>query len=364
MFCHYFYACMLLSPMVCTANEKDNYELLKQVALANKANQEAIMTWKGRVSFVTFSTSTKLAIENLEQHYNIEYTYDRFQDKTLFVCTRQLRKGIMDGNNIEDNKPSYYGGLRLSDGIYTRGPWQAIDEYARPNLIFKKRDDSAHSDFSIDYIPFRYFNVQQMDTFSRMMFFYEHMKGQSAIGKKVTRRNNIVSFDNILTSSESGVVTSIGKYEFDLSRGGNPILVEVIVPDEWHYKSENTFELINNIWVPKTVYVESKSLQNGKVVDISRVKIDWKEQQLNMEIDPQVFDLEKIGVQQGDRVIDRRTNVEYRYDESLKLPGVAKPGRFWTTAAVLGMGGAALLIALLVLWLRRRKRRRADHAMA
>ncbi len=344
------YCGILYSLEVASLALYDDIELLKQVAMLNKANQEAIMTWKGKVSFISTTIRKKTAIMDIEDNYNINYAYDKKLDKTMFFCMRLYSKGISKGENVDDKKPLYYGGIRCPEGIYTRGPWQEDGQNTdsvRHNTVFNKRDDFQHSDFSISFMPFRYFNLQQMNTNDRLMFFYNGMKNNSIKSLKVTRQNDIVTL-HALDSTKSGSRSTVGKYVFDLAKGGNPILVEVTVPGEWKYKSENTFEFINNVWVPSAVQVENISIENESTVSESRVKITWLEQQINMPVNPQLFDIDQIGTQKGDKVIDRRTQVEYRYDENLELPSLPAKGRFWSYFMVAGLIVTALLVILLV----------------
>lgn len=349
-----------------SSNEiKGDIELLKTLALMNKANQDAIMTWKGRVSFITTLTSSDLDIIGMESHYNIEYAYDISKNTSMYYATQTLKRGKRGGKEFYEDDYVYHAGIRLPEGIYTRGPWRAHDDDGssmQPNLIFKQNDDHKQSDFSVQFNAYRYFNIHGMNAYNRLMFYYDVANNNPNKDITITNENNVVTI--VIQSSLKSGTNATSKYVFDLNKGGCPLLIEVIMPNESEYRAECSFQKYDTIWVPVSAQVYAKTYKNGEMVSITELKLNWLEQELNKYIHADTFDAKTIGTKKGDKVIDRRTNVEYRYDESLKLPGVAKPGRFWTTAAVLGLGGAALLIALLVLWLRRRKRRRADHAMA
>ncbi len=349
---------IIYNPCHIYAQLQGDRELIKMVAMKHKGNYDSIMTWSAKVMMEnSFSVTEKGVINHIKREVHVEFKSDRVQDKYFYKSVRYNETITINDQNSGNTDQLYEGAVVIGDIYYKLIPYypkKSGGELYRPGLIILQKADVQHADFSPEFDPYMYFKMNaQEEVYSRMMFLYDYSSHAGLTGWSVAKKNNY-----IIITWEQG--SSINRHVFDINKGSN-LVEESGETENVSVQRIYDYVKIGSVWVPHKTYSKNNNKQDGKY---HIRKTTWSEHALNREIPDSVYAFSQLGLKSGDLIRDARTGINFPYDESADLKKSVKPGRFWTTAAVLGLGGAALLIALLGLWLRRRKRRRADHAMA
>jgi hypothetical protein len=331
-----------------TAQIVGDVELLKQVAVLNRANREAISTWEGQARIETrHRTNVGGSASDTIRVSGVEFAFDRASKRLMYVRTQTEERVTKGGEVVVNRQTRSWGRILTDDIVYEVQPWEGEPNrggQARPVLLLDAPSKQMRGDFGPDFTPFLYLEVQGIDVYQRMMGFYDHAaelkRGKTSVARD--GRRVVLDFD-------TGNIASV--YVFDLDQGANP--VEVRVRDKnIRRTSTREFQLVSGVWLPSRASAMHQHDAQG--ID-TEVKVVFTKHSVNKSISAEEFMPERLGIRKGDLVRDRRTGVEYYFEGS---PGLARGWwlRNWRNVVV---GAAGLLAALFTFlaWRIRRSRR-------
>lgn len=346
--------CLAGFPATLTAQITGDRELLRLVAVQNRANRDAIITWSGSLQesqhlVGRFGTDDV----DLVREWQVDYSFDRVR-RLYAVRYRQLREsGKKNGQPFTDDTLVTWGAIRLPDVFlrvpHWREPVAPDDRPMRPDLVLCNLADERKNIMSPDFDPFHFFMIISSDTHDRLMAFYKASldPARQPIPTLVERKGNLVS---VRIGIEPVTELSV----FDLDQGANP--VEIDGKGSNHRNVIKTsFVQVSGVWVPATASIVSRH-NSGPQSDRT---LTWTSNNINKDLDEHAFSPTWLGIRKGDKVRDKRTGAEYLYDEETDPLTPPRRSRTWVYAVV---GGAGLLTLLLMLAGWRWRRRTAQEA--
>jgi hypothetical protein len=336
----------ILAPAPSYAQLSGDPELLRLVAVENRANRESILTWRCEAHFVTRHVENSPRLKaDLTQHCHGEFMYDRRTNRFMFVRTRTLEKGLRDGKPVDDSRPLTWGTIVTEDEVFVALPYHGRDKDEPLKPFLKIDEPSKHQRSSItgpDLDPFAYLEVQDFDVYKRLMAFHATATEPWPGSRTVRREGNRIALEM--------KTNGIGRYVFDLDQGANP--TEVLAEGQGiKTHSVREFAKVDGIWVPRS---DTSTYQNGQQGRSVEVTVNFTKHVLNKPLPADAFAPERLGIRKGDLVRDARTRVEYRFEGT---PGLGLAGllKTWKPLVVLGCLVLALIVCLIG-WRWRRRR--------
>ncbi|HMP02982.1 MAG TPA: hypothetical protein PKD86_03825 [Gemmatales bacterium] len=329
-------------------------ELLEQLIVQRRANWEAIRTWQGEVSKqARIQTRVRDSRWDLRRTYHITHFFDRASDQYLFTHDCTLETGFK-GDQAPDGEYSIaIAKLRVADTWYTFGPWhykgRKVEGGTRPDVRPTLTTDSsstAHPVVGDHFDPFYFLGIQGSMGEKGLSYWIENRE-ELGDSLKIAHQGAMVVIES--GKKQEGMIHAV--YKFDLQGGGNLVDLEVNGPQGYHSRVQSRFERIAGVWLPVEA---SFVLEIPDRESRNHVTLKWISNVVNEPLPKDAFSWHRLGVRKGDRVFDRRTNVEYTFDgeEETTVAAAGAAASRWPW--VVGTGSAAVLLALLGLWLRRR----------
>ena len=345
-------------PVAVNAQITGDRELLRQAALASRANREAILTWQGEAEITTRITGpideagTFTGDWDVTRRSKVTFAFDRAARRHIFLQTQEEESGRKGNAPADGRAPLQWGILRADDTEYDVGHWYVNGKEGHPKRpVMMVQNITNHStELSTNFNPFHLFDYLQNDPYGLLMMYYEAPKVSSEV--TITRSGDLVT----LSSKSLG-----GRSVYVFSLGQSGVLVKLDTGDSaqtTHRTVDREFALVNAVWVPIKSRSVSVNVRNGKR-RVTECEINITKQTINRSISPEVFTPIQLGIRKGDKVRDRRTGAEYLYDEETD-PLVPRRTPVWVYTAV----GGAVLATLLVMLAGWRWRRRAAREVA
>lgn len=343
------YICLGMEAILCIAlltcpvhgQVQGDSRLLQQVALTERANQQAIQTWQSEANVESLLVGAIRGEHwNISDTYKVDYDFDRSTNRSRFLWTQLSETGKKGSKQVDDKTIMREGAIRTEDAVYRLDAWSPPPpgREVRKYLRIVASSDRHRGEMSSDFDPFVFFTISSgLDVHDRLIFYFEHRDAhKSRIGEiSVTRSGNRV------TLKESAPIVQTTT-TFDLDQGGNAVF-QHSNDDEVETYRDRTFEQVSGVWVPKSVSFRHLNKKTGVR---SEQKVTWTHQRVNQELPEGIFALESLGIHKGDRIIDTRTGVEYFYD-STQSP---LPERRKAQAKTLVVTAVAGCLALLLLF--------------
>lgn len=308
---------LFLSPLGAThrifAAMKGDKELLSLVADVYRGNKGRIQGWSGQI-LVT------------DTDYLDGQQLNKTESKVEFVADTSSRQLRWDWNvrskegDTTRSKLTMFNGLLNKDGFaFVR---QDVGERAPIKTIeIVPRNEFSAGPLSNTFDPMYFLGYRGEDVADRFRMFHDHYSEPGLAGWTVSRQVDLVT----LEYENNGMVN---RYIVDLAQGGTLLRYEASSPTEGgdelleSEKMEWTYEYANEVWVPKTTRYEKLErfeVRNGKPVlsDHERRatrEIKWIDNRINERISDDEFDLNKLGIRDGDVIADKLTGTTYRYN--------------------------------------------------
>jgi thiol-disulfide isomerase/thioredoxin len=322
---------------------RDHVELLRYVAAQNQQNKGKIRTWKGMATVEDRESADEEGV-GYDSSTTVGFVFDQARKSVRWNETLDKWMRIERGQRIPQATPQIFNGMVTPGGLYRfaqsddvlddsdkrpmvlticepdDGSWGRLvkDSYGRQQPPF--RDFNPMAGFDVGMFPFGDFSVLSSIDFlmlrgglgQDLSVYLALADSPGLAGIKV-----ILSGDTIMI--DIGDADVCVRYTLSLSQGCNPIACDSILPvghSEWRW----TYESVDGIWVPKTF--SETSHRKGKC-DEQR-KVTFVENRVNLSVEPGAFDLYRLGIQVGDKVVDQRTGQEYIYLGEDSVPNPAK----------------------------------------
>ncbi len=301
---------ILLTSLPCSAEIQGDKELLKTVALANKANFESILTWRSDVYEEQKATEGDSYKRTLNSQCIM--VYDQLKQAVRWNKTPKEYLLEEDGkrkNYDMDNSTDYTSSMFINSTYYNyvsnRQPGDPNDKFYILTI-----DDAKKAQGLLNYTfdPRLLITLNGEPVYNSLMFFYEHAKDVNNIS--VSRSGDIVTLEYLDNKLDD-------KRVFDLSKGGNLV--------EWYNKgtAENdrkcTYENKSGVWVLKTYY-KTYSGQAQRGIDLETRLLKFDNSVVNVPFKDDEFTVAKMGIKNGEMIQDHISGKIYKYDGTFQEP--------------------------------------------
>ncbi|MBN2183391.1 MAG: redoxin domain-containing protein [Sedimentisphaerales bacterium] len=284
-------------------------ELLKTVALKNKANFDSILTWKGEA--FEERTSTRGDWYDYMMKNKCTFAYDQLRDAVRWNKEPQEYRFTNHGESMVPIL-AFYNSTMIKDRTYFNyygneqpNDKSKIDYYlviGDPALAKGEQDHCLDPRVFLTY-------PGGVTIHSRLMLLYNHANDKTEVGRSVKREGDLV----ILQFSDE---TRMSREVYDLSAGGNMV--------DYYSKSPTveitmnyTYEEKSGVWILKSFKKQNiNHRKNGEVSKWARTT-NWTNSVVNVPFEEDEFTMEKLGVKQGARVSDHRIPRVYIYKGTL-----------------------------------------------
>jgi len=294
---------------MCLADIQGDVELLKTVALKNKANFESLLTWKGEA--FEERTSTRGDWYEFMIKNKCTFAYDQLGDAVRWNKEPQEGRCIKNGEPRPDilGTSKNYNSKMLKDRTYFE-----YSGFEQPNdkskvdydlVIGEPAMAKGEQDHCLD--P-RYFLTYTggITIHRRLMLLYNHANDKTEVGRSVKREGDLV----ILQFSPDE--TKMSREVYDLSAGGNMVEYYSKTPTVEITKNY-TYEEKSGVWILKSF--KKKNINHRKDGEVSKWTrtINWTNSVVNVPFEEDEFTVEKLGLKQGDRISDHKIGMVYIY---------------------------------------------------
>ncbi len=307
---------LLGQPVSVLAVVHGDAELLRAVAMKNKANNEAILTWKGNV--IIHDSTKRTDGYDREVERKASFAFGRVEDAVRWCMETSAVRFIDGGKSVPDPEAGYYGGMLKDDRYYTYKIYKKEKRYKSHHLVILDKKRARGEMFALNFDPTYFLKDHGEDIPQRLMFLYKKANAPKLHDWFVTRDGNLVTVE---TRSDG----TVNRYVFDLSKGGSMVSYygkDANDEEKWTYD----FEQKGGVWVLKAVDQTHEYGMSADVKVCSWKRIEWIENIVNESLDPDEFSFDKLGVKPGDWVHDTFSGVVFRYKEgSGPLPAKTPP---------------------------------------
>jgi hypothetical protein len=301
---------LTINPLSVFAVVHGDVELLKTVALKNKANFESLLTWKGEVFEERKSTTGDWKDYMLNN--KCIFAYDRLQNAVRWNKEPQESRYIKHGELRIDISAKYNSAMFKDQYYYRYKGWQRPDEttyhllvIGRPIIAKGMENHGLDPRFLMGDPSYRTVYDKLMDIINKA--------NDPKSPEWYMKRNE----DLVVLEQSSGDIET--KRVYDLSAGGNLV--------EFYQKTSNaenareyTYEEKSGVWILKSYKRKNITYRrNGDFSKSTRI-LNWSNSVVNVPFEEDEFAVEKLGLKHGDRVSDLRIDKGYIYEGTLLEP--------------------------------------------
>jgi len=302
---------LLGQPVSALAAVHGDAELLRAVAMQNKANNEAILTWKGNV--IIHDSAKRTDGYDREVERKASFAFGRVEDAVRWCMDTSVVRCIVEGKSVPDPEAGYYGGMLKDDRYYNYKIYEKEKPYKWHHLVIFDKKRATGEMFALNFDPTYFLKHHGADIPERLMFLYKEANNPKLHDWSVTRDGNLVTV-------ETRPDGNVNRYVFDLSKGGSMVSYygkDAKDEEKWTYD----FEKKGEVWVLKAVDQTHEYAMSAGVKVSSRKRVEWIDNIVNESLDPDEFTFDKLGVKPGDLVHDTLSGVVFRYkEESSSVP--------------------------------------------
>ena len=278
-------------------------ELLNLVAVQNRANYEALMTWRGRLRIKEFNSKPGRPDRRYEN--TVDFAFDRGLEAKRWNWSCDKFKMISEGTEQDGPNVGFQSGMLKDGAYYQLRPVQSTSQVSRRTVTINAAEEFSFSPHSTDFDPMYYLTDHGELLWQRFDTLYKRSLQGKAKGWRVSRSGVVVSLDKTVDVPEYGIV--VNKYQVDLAKGANLISFESSDPSVTESHTLD-YEEVEGVWVPKHLDYLNKNSNSGKVY---RREAAWEESVVNDASDESLFSLASLGALNGDLVRDSRANLKY-----------------------------------------------------
>lgn len=297
---------LVITSFPCSAEIQGDKELLKTIALANKANFESILTWKSDVN-----EERKLTIGDSFQRIlnsNCEMVYDQLEQAVRWNKTPQEYFIEENGKRKTDptDNTTYYQSSMLKKSYYYNYEGNPQEDPNNRIYILNINDakmSRSLSNYSFD--PRLLLTLNGIPIYNRLMSIYDNANNPEGSVWYISRTENLITLELKNNNSIED------RYIFDISKGGNLV--------EWYNKANNvvnerkcTYENTSGSWILKTYYKTNTDTRREDIEITTRL-LKWDNSVVNVPLKNGEFTIEEMGIKNGEEIQDHIAGMSYRY---------------------------------------------------
>lgn len=304
-----FSALTILAANEAVADLEEDRKLLSQLAQSYRRNLANIETWQGTAQLtkryrVTGQNETKDWLTEWAVQFACTPNEDR---KGNYRYDLEITKSVAltDGKEMPRMRLERRAGIHKDALYYELSYPTDKDNAARRAHITKKKPMRVGFHYGT-FEPLFYFSQLGSWPDEYLEWISNNLEDGKLVGR-VTRKDNLVTF----TEKLGGI--SITR-TMDLNSGGNCIEYSVSENDGDRQKNsttERSWSYKNGCWVPEHLEYHDVTFENDHTTKDNLVTVDWTNAILNEPLSEDEFELAKLGLRRGDRVIDNTTGEKY-----------------------------------------------------
>ena len=331
---------------------KESVPLLERMAAEHAANRDRIRTWRGTLDWSReVQARGSKAIEEREKGI-VRFVYDRDKD---WAFSRFEQTEVIAGGH--KGVPRVYASMLTDEAYWSYNTYtpEHFPQKFVPVLSIGHPSEGREGRRNVfpGPVDFRPFVMMRAVAGADVVNLFQGYA--KAVKEGVDLKQRTLSRQGERVTLRSQIGESVNEYVIDLEKGCS-LLRFVSEGSEPTSAWTGEPQMVAGVWIPRLITSE---LTNGPQTTV--VRMEWRDQVVNEPTPEDQFTLAKLGVRQGDYVVDRRTGAQYQVtDERLEpplTPGIAR--RLTRTSAwprvVLGVCAIVVLIVAYLL-LRRPKR--------
>jgi hypothetical protein len=333
-------------------------ELLKSLSSACADQSARIVTWSGKAEILDSDLNSDDQRVLRERRAIASFTYSNDGDQLHFDQLVQVQE------DAGVKKFYRHAGIRTRNEFYRYGPVEVLGTArvaVRPFQI-NSQNRSFRAD---DFDPFIFNKVETgkrtVQEFAE--FYYNSRESREVFPTSVTKERSLVVVKVTSRVNDPNAIT--WTFHFDLDQGGLPVYVKggSDSGDDTQSEWRNSFVAVDGTWLPeKLVY----RLTDGRSRRIQSRVTTFTEQQVNVRLKEDEFDVSSLPLQSGDKVLVDATGAWERVGlikppsvQPTEMPPVADERTSLTR--FLFIGNLVLIIILCAVFLGRRLFRAVGH---
>jgi len=277
---------------------------------AHRRSLASLPNWRGTVHMFSRAPTDPHTCD-------VSFVYDRAQNAVRWE-RRFLSPPQKDGTSAPDRIEN---GM-VKDGVYYKfGPFAVNDPEQKRTLVISVPDYGDHRFYAA-------FDPRWYLRFDEDLLLYYHETWNRLPSPSAWKEGSVVIFE-----MRDGETTN--RYEYDLSQGGNQIRSCYLAPSEI-LEDSRCYKQVDGIWVSDRYRYKHLELAEDPADDVCfEETADFSKHVMNQPSDATEFSVNRLGVRQGDRIFDKRTQTEYEArpaagptDETIEIrPGPPSPSK-------------------------------------
>jgi hypothetical protein len=293
--------CCCAHPINAAGLEGDK-QLLEIAAAKYRENLDKLRSWKGTANYAWRSQDVAERRGDYRGEVRIQFAYD-VQNRSEWYQIEMTKDVVVDDGKEEPR-------IRLMNNnvLRTNGTWYDVTYFPpgdiRQAFARRKRHHSPGWHYS-GFDPV--FHMKDSGPLDRhWLMIAEHHDDDGLTGSSVTKDGSKVTYVRTMPEESLHAEQIIA-----LDQGGNLIRVVrrqmISETDENVAETTWTWQNVNDVWVPLKVTRDLTQGVEGAMK--SHIEIDFEDSEVNEPLADDQFTLVKLGLRQGDRLIDTRTHI-------------------------------------------------------
>ena len=297
-------------------------DVLPLVAERERANRDALRTWRGKCVLRHLAFGDEGHKETVR--HTVEFVLDRTTPGGHSLRWRMRIEGGT-ARNIRDmverpQPPRFHHGLLRGDFLVEIFPYRVED--GRPSgVAVRHRSDAADGGVLLPnprFDPMTYTDKVEFHIGDDARSMIERAPGLRGDRRIVRREGDVVVIESRPRAAPPGVNVGTRRYAIDLSKGASLLSCHSVDSRGMEQLWEYDFEKVKDVWMVKRASYKQSMPIDGQLV-VSRWRIaEFSETVVNELIDPKKFTWAALGVPKGCRVTDERwgpgKGATWRYD--------------------------------------------------
>lgn len=311
-------AVALLLPSTAAAEIKGSPELLDVIAGENLENYNRIRTWKGKVEVVDVREAK--GKPSVRTPSTVEFAVDRQRNALRWNWTYGDSVHRVDGKEVKKESYGNWNGMLKDRTYYRLGPPPKTGKRWRYLKIDPKTPNQwRFGPLSDEFDPFYFMSdcgESPHDRFRglrRLAFVGAKLGNKQAMSHwTVSQDGSMITVASFQADFGNNGDFLINRYEVDRNCGSN-IVKFVSATQTYSGITECKYVEKAGAWVPERFTYETIVLDEDQVVQRRRWrKLKWIANVVNNPLNDEEFSWERLGVRDGDYVIDKRNDTKYK----------------------------------------------------
>ncbi len=279
--------------------------LLRQIAEVHTANVEKITTWSGRVEI---HDRTELDGQEVSQKDNEVVFFAN-------IPTHQLRFDWITNSLSGEQVPNP---IIRKNGLVTNDRYISVARHQDPSkltprILIEPSNKLRVGPMTQAFDPRFAYTYPDEDLAKHFLWIADHADNPESSVYVVTRLDDVVT----VRIDINGI---FNEWVVDLAKGAT--LVSYRAADKWGDNSfECTTKCIDGVWIPSEWKytnrgrwrAESNVRVPSKEVRLLTRTVRWVENNVNQSIAPDQFSIDRLGINDGDLVVNRLTHTDFHF---------------------------------------------------